>query len=70
MRPKTSLFEQRKAIERMIARARLSFPETTTIMLARHLKLEMLRYHDKFSIGWDVFSLRDMIEDYDTNGWN
>ena len=70
MRPKTSLHEQQKAIERLIVSARLSFPETMAIMLARYLKLEMLRYHDKFSIGWDVFSLRDMIEDYDTNGWN
>ena len=32
-----------------------------------HLKNEMLRYHDKFSIGWDVFTLRDMVEYHDTN---
>ena len=70
MRPKTSLFEQQKAIERLIVSARLSFPETFSVVLARHIKLEMSRYHDKFSIGWDVFTLRDMIEDYDTNGWN
>ena len=67
MRAETTLYDQQIAIERMIASARLSFPETTTIMLARHLKTEMLRYHDKFSIGWDVFTLRDMVEYHDTN---